>query len=92
MVPEEGQCNALEAKPDTRTVSRLAGGRVNVKSPAEMVLVVVAGSTRGRLIVGTDRNEQLNFESLVALIGGEHTADAAEEGIIRRLCRHWKPQ
>ena len=92
MVPEESECNSLETKADTRTVSRLAGSRVNVKSPAEMVLVVVAGSTRGRLVVGTDRNQQLHFESLVALIGGEHTAGAAEEGIVRRLCRHWKPQ
>jgi len=92
MVPEKGECNALEAEADARAVSGLTSGQPNVEGLAEMILVIVAGATGSRLFLGADGHEQFNLESLIALVGGEHAAGASEEGIVRRLCYHRKPQ
>ena len=61
---EERDHDALEAEADARGMRAGAVCRVDVEDVAEVLLVVVERSDRGRLVLGPHRHEQLELELL----------------------------
>src|SRR5437762_2728988 len=84
VVPEECQRDPLHAETDAGAVRGLAVCVDQVPGPAEMILVVVEAEAGGGLRAG-DRDQQLEFEALLALALGENYPGAPEEGIVGHL-------
>ena len=82
MAAEQRERDPLLPEPEARGVGRLPVLQAQVELHREVVAVVVEGRDGSRLLSG-DRDEQFELELLLALVGREHPAGAAEEGVGR---------
>src|SRR5262249_9171882 len=85
-VPLE-QCkrDAFESEADARGMCRRTVGERDVECASEMVFVIIARDAGCRLLLRADGNQQLEFERMLALIGGEHLPRPPEERIVRDI-------
>src|SRR5207302_9185728 len=78
---KERDGQAIQAKRGAGGVGDSAIISAEPPRAAEMILMVVEAHASGRRFLGVDRDEELELECLLNLIGGHALASAAKEGI-----------
>ncbi len=89
---EQSEREPVHAEGDASGMRHLSGLGADAPDLAEMLAMAVEAHAGGRLLGGTDRNEQLELQGLFDLVDCHDLADPAEERIARLIDVIGQPQ